>query len=134
MKTRGTSCLPNKMKKYLDGEQLFRRYWSMGVNRSINKLQKELAQEGVTSSQNGKTPIKMTIWKAMWRWAVDNPDEAYQIVLAGLRDSGDYVTPEQWEREVLEKRATAYQSKKSYRKLKEYYDAHSLPYPNSPKP
>lgn len=97
--------------KYLDGEKLFTVYWAeMGSARSYAKLQKWCEANKIVNPKTQKVPGRMGLWKSMYRWAVNNPDKAYEIAQQGFRDSGDYLTRERWDAEMKEKVDTSYQS------------------------
>lgn len=78
-----------KMKKnnnfhegYMNGGFLFKYYFSvMGTARSMDKLVKLCASDGVTNPAYGTPPTRMGIYKSMWRWALkkENQKEAYNI-------------------------------------------------------
>ncbi len=66
----------------MDGGFLFKYYFqTMGTARSMDKLVKLCASEGVLNPAYGNAPTRMGIYKSMWRWALkkENQKEAYEI-------------------------------------------------------
>lgn len=65
---------------YLNGEKLFRQYFSMGAGASASRLQKFAITSGMLSP-DGNEPTTMGVWKAMWRWASlkENKNTAFSI-------------------------------------------------------
>ena len=97
--------------KYLDGEQLYRVYWvEMGEARSIKRLASWCAANGLKNKRTGKPPTRMGAWKAMWRWAANNPEQAFEIINTGLKDTGEMLDRQQFMKELQEKVITSYQS------------------------
>jgi hypothetical protein len=68
-------------RKYLpNGEILFKYYWqTMGDGRSYEKLAKWCGTEGYISPQTKVPPKRMAVWLCMWRWALHNPEKAFEI-------------------------------------------------------
>ena len=103
--------------RFLDGEVLFKSYWEeMGTARSIAKLADKCRLEGVRNPKTGKAPTRMALWFSMWNWALQNPDEAYDVFNRGLKLEGDYCSPEEWKEYLLDKAKTAL----SERRYEEY--------------
>ena len=77
-----TNRSPNLREKYLDGERLFRKYYEMGEDRTIQLLTEWAILDGMTSSK-GTLPTPMGVWKSMWRWASlkENRDLAWKIYM-----------------------------------------------------
>ena len=97
--------------KYLDGEKLYRVYWvEMGEARSFKRLINWCSSNGFINKRNGKPPTRMGIWKAMWRWAVNHPEQAFEIINEGLKDSGEMLDRQQFMTELQEKVLNSYQS------------------------
>lgn len=101
-----------KRRWYLNGEELFRKYWSLGTKRSITKVRKWLKEKDVKSKLTGQTPRDMTIWKSMWRWAVKNEKASYDIIYGYYRDEGNYINEELWHKELIKKSISACQDGK----------------------
>lgn len=97
--------------KYLDGEELFRTYWGMGEAKSITRLKKWYeSNDKPRNPRTGKYPDRMGLWKSMWRWAVDNMDDAYEIVNKAFMANGETMTRERWQKEMLSKATSSYQN------------------------
>ncbi len=97
--------------KYLDGEKLYRVYWvEMGNARSFGRLIKWCVSNNMVNAKTGKPPTRMGIWKAMYRWAVNHPEQAYELMNEGLKDSGEIIDRERFMKEMQEKVITSYQS------------------------
>lgn len=75
-------------KRYLpDGEVLFKHYWQMmGDGRSYNKLAKWCASDGCISPQTGNIPHRMAVWLRLWRWALANPRQAFELSNYFIKD------------------------------------------------
>ena len=101
-----------KRRKYLNGEELFRKYWSLGDKGSITKVRHWLDERGTKSKLTGTTPTDMTIWKAMWRWAIRNEKTSFDIVINYYRDNGEYLNEELWHQELIKKSISACQDGK----------------------
>src|SRR5689334_12150335 len=101
-----------KRRKYLNGEELFRKYWSLGSKRSITKVRKWLREKEVKSKLTGDTPRDMTIWKSMWRWAISHESESFDIIINYYRDEGIYTNKELWHKELIKKSISACQDGK----------------------
>lgn len=92
-------------RKYLNGEVLFRYYWGeMGSARTLSKLVMYCVSQGWVNPWTGQPPRKMTLHKAMYRWATqkDNFEASYQVVQNEQRDEGNFMTREEW-KEFLRK-------------------------------
>jgi hypothetical protein len=105
----------NSAIKYLDGEKLFKVYWiDMGGPRefggaaSFAKMVRWCKANKMTHPVLG-TVGRMGIWKCMWRWGVNNPEEAYRLAQKGVSQNGGFITPERWKEELLPKVKTSYQ-------------------------
>lgn len=65
-----------KVEKFLDGERLFKYYYEvMGDARSTSKLVEWCKTQGMVNSK-GKSPTRMGVWLAMWRYALKNEQQA----------------------------------------------------------
>ena len=108
----GVTKQRNKSRReYLDGKKLFEVYWvEMGAARSTSRLVKWCLSNKMISPTTGKTD-RMAVWKAMYRYAVTNIDEAYVIAQKGVSQHGDFITPEEWKQNMASKQFTAFQSK-----------------------
>jgi hypothetical protein len=84
----------------LDGKSLFRIYWTdMGSQRSIRRLRENTG----LNLQRGKPFSPRGLWLALWKWAINNPDEAFEIFTAANRDEGIFHTRQEWDEFLLEK-------------------------------
>ena len=101
-----------KRRWYLNGEELFRKYWSLTPKRSIIRVKKWLKEKEVKSKMTGTTPQDMAIWKAMWRWAIKNEKASFDIVINVYRDNGEYLNEELWHKELIKKSISACQDGK----------------------
>ena len=110
---------PIRDKKYLDGEQLFAVYWQeMGDGRSTIRLQRWCLAHSIVNPKTLNVPTRMGLWKAMWRWATENQNKAYEIWKSQFNNS----VPEEahqlrWKREILKNAKTSFQNvthKKAY--------------------
>lgn len=106
-----------KSRKYLDGEKLYTAYWKdMGggtVNggaASYRKMINYAVAHGMINPKNGKPPTFMGIWKAMWRWAIDNKDTAFKIAEDAYFTKGQVLERSWWEQEMIEKEKTSWQN------------------------
>lgn len=121
--------MTRKLKQpYMNGELLYRKYFSMGAGASATRLARWAVSVGMAKSIK-KTNINrdgapvMGVWKAMWRWASmrENKELAYQIFSDHLDQFGweqdtdflwdDYTQPRQdiWHKFMLKKIQTAWQ-------------------------
>ncbi len=96
-----TICMRYNIKhyKYLDGEELFRKYFEeMGTARSISRLVKWCISRGIKNPLTGKPPTRMGVWKSMWRWALlpENKEKAFDIFKKSLSAEGEFVVVEKW--------------------------------------
>ena len=110
-------------KRVLDGELVFRKYWEMGRGASWLKVKRWFETQGYVSS-TGQPYLRMTLWKSAWRWAVQNSEKAYGIVQETLVQYNDSMSKVEWEQELIEKGATAFQNLKYYRALKKHIREH----------
>lgn len=109
--------------KYLDGKQLFTVYWkdfggpvSIGGAGSITRLVNWCAAQGIRNPVTGKIPSRMATWKSLYRWAVNNIDEAYEMAKSAFFDRGIELTKERWMEEMKVKVNTSYQKPNFTRK------------------
>jgi hypothetical protein len=106
-------------KSYLTkhAKKLFTVYWEeMGNARSFNKLQKWCLKRQIVEPRSLNQPTRMGLWKAMWRWAAKNRDEAFEIY---SKAPGTY--PEEWSEMIVKYSRTSFQNKTF---KKEYENAH----------
>ena len=91
----------NLKEKYMDGGELYRKYWEMGDARNIARLVKYV------QSKTGTKPTHMGVWKSMWRWASlkENRDIAWEI----YQKWNDDVTFEKWTVMMVERIRKAWQ-------------------------
>jgi len=93
-----------------EGEYLFRIYYEeMGLARSHQKLIKRLVSEGYINPKTGKPPSSMSTWNRMWRWALhkENQQKAYEMYNSALKDTAEYVSPEEWQEFLHDKALSA---------------------------
>lgn len=98
--------------KYLDGKFLFEYYWkTMGPARSYDGLRRYCISQGIVNTQRGTNPNRMSIMKAMWRWATrkENFEEGYEIVNNAMRDEGRFMSKDEWKEFLRDKVHVAYQ-------------------------
>ena len=106
--------------KFLDGEKLFTVYWAeMGTARSYGKMVNWCKSNNIINPKTQKPPNRMGIWKAVWRWAVNHQEKAFEIAQKGFMDGGEFLTRERWEKELNEKVNTSYQSDSFSRRWKQ---------------
>lgn len=99
-------------KKYLDGEMLFKKYWTeMGTARTYDALIRFCIANDIVNPFTGKPPNRMSVSKAMWRWAVrkKNFEVGYEIVNAAMKDEAKFMSKEEWREFLYEKVGMAYQ-------------------------
>lgn len=110
-------------RKFMPGEDLFKVYYGMGDAHSTIRLQKYALSKGVVNPKTLTVPNRMSLWKAMWRWAYQNPAKAKEI----YTQTND-ITDTQWKLTLAKNAKSAYQNKKctlEYHKLmRELRDAH----------
>lgn len=111
-------------KSYLNGEILYKKYFSLGQAANISKLA-NFANTEKMWGEHGYKPTRMGVWKAMWRWASlkENKNEAYCIFSKYVYDygwtwdtdfpwkAGDTVSLEMWHKFMIRKISRAYQYK-----------------------
>lgn len=107
---------------YLDGEQIFKKWASMGKAKSWLKMQKWARAENIFNPVTGKRPYRMTLFKAAWRWAWHHQDEARKLAVTAL-DAEDW-DDTRWKFEFLDKAASAYQNPRYIRALEEFKAKH----------
>lgn len=107
----GVTKQRNKSRReYLDGKKLFEVYWvEMGAARSTSKLVKWCLSNKMISPTTGKTD-RMAVWKAMYRYAVNNVEESYTTAQKGVSQHGDFITPEEWKTNMTNKVLSSFQS------------------------
>ena len=97
-----------RTKKFLDGEFLFRYYFTeMGAARSHKKLIAYISSQGNTNPKTQRPVSIMAPTWAMWSWAMENSDQAYNIFLDAMYNEGIYHSPEEWD-EYLQRHAWQY--------------------------
>lgn len=114
-------------KKYLDGEQLFKVYWQeMGSARSTVRLQRWCLSHSIVNPKTQNVPTRMGLWKAMWRWASENREQAKEIWKISVLDSyaeqanKNYFIEMDWKTLILKNAKTSFQN---VRYAKAYYNA-----------
>lgn len=112
-----TKSNPIRDKKYLDGERLFTVYWQeMGDSRSTIRLQRWCLAHSIVNPKTQNVPTRMGLWKAMWRFAVDNQDKAFDIWC----DSSGFdlgSARKEWDRLILNNAKTSFQNVTHTRKF-----------------
>lgn len=86
--------------QYLDGELLFKTYFvTMGMDRSFDKLVDYCDEHGIVNRVTHKPPNRMSVWVAMWRWAIkpENQKVAYEMYNQYKRDIGEYCSWNEWQ-------------------------------------
>ena len=107
--------------QYMDGKKIFKYYWEeMGTARSCSKLAKWCKSEGMSNPITGKSPTTMAVWFSMWRWAIRNQTEAYQIYNKALSDLGLFISDVEW-KVIIDDKASVCLNKKSYDKFRREY-------------
>lgn len=99
-------------KKYLDGEVLFEYYWGkMGQARNFAALQRYCVAQGWVNPVLGTAPGRMTLFKAVYRWATkkENFEKGYEIVQAGQRDVGNFMSRDEWKQHLRDRVKSAWQ-------------------------
>jgi len=115
--------MPFKDIKYLNGEKLYTAYWKdmggstmMGGAASYRKMINYCVSNGMTNPLTGKPPTYMGIWKAMWRWAIDHQDSAFEMAKDAFFTRGEVLTKERWNDEIVSKVKTSWQNENHNRK------------------
>lgn len=122
-----TKSNPIRDKKYLDGERLFTVYWQeMGDSRSTIRLQKWCLAHSIVNPKTQNVPTRMGLWKAMWRWAVENQDKSYEIWHDAIENNvasmnSKEAWQESWDKLVLNNAKTSFQNVTHTRKF--YHDS-----------
>lgn len=98
------SKIRNKL-KFLDGEELFRHYISLGRAGSYRQVENYCKSRKIKNPKTGKPPTRMGIWCSMWRWVLRNPDPARKLYASYVLElDGDILDDEEWY-SLLESRA-----------------------------
>jgi len=110
---------PIRDKKYLDGERLFTVYWQeMGDSRTTIRLQRWCLAHSIVNPKTQNVPTRMGLWKAMWRWAVENQDEAIKVWSEGMDyNKIDGVVESEWNKLILNNAKTSFQNVTHTRKF-----------------
>ena len=102
---------------YLDGRDLFYRlYEKMGRGGSLNKLQWQLYNEGIFNTENGKPYSTSAIFQSIWRWMLNNLDEAKPIYKNYILMFGEDFDEDIWTKNVAQ-RVNSYFTKAQARKF-----------------
>ncbi len=101
-----------KHEKWLDGRKLFQEYVEMGSAGSYSKLARWAVSQGMFNPKNGKVST-MGAYQAVWRWALNNMDEARDLWAKAYKNNGRYLSDEVWRAEIIEK-ARNYLSRPQY--------------------
>lgn len=113
---------------FLNGEQIYKYYFSMGEAASVARLTRWAISSGMAkparkTKMNPEGLPRMGVWKAMWRWASlkENRNDAYLIFAEFVKTYGwtgdtDFPWPKgteislsDWHRFMLPKIQTAWQ-------------------------
>lgn len=87
-----------RTKRFLDGEWLFRYYFTeMGAARSHKKLIEYITTQGKMNPKTQRPVSIMAPTWSMWSWAMANSDEAYKIFNEAMYHEGIYHSPEEWD-------------------------------------
>ena len=80
---------------FLNGEELYTKYFSMGAQASILRLTRWALSVGmakpVKKSFHNKEGLPcMSVWKSMWRWASmqENKDKAFELFAKHIQEHG----------------------------------------------
>ena len=94
--------LPKRIKrKFLDEELLFKRmYVTMGAAGSLGKLQNWYTGEFGVNPNTGKPFSREALFQAMWRWALDNLEEARNIYMVYVSYYGESLSKGIWKQTV----------------------------------
>ena len=84
----------------LDEERCWREWRQKGS--SLTKVAKKLESEGFISQRTGKRFSSTSILHAAWRFAVNNPDEAYEIEMYHQQTMGAVFTEDEWKRALVQ--------------------------------
>jgi hypothetical protein len=118
---------------YIPAEKLWEVYWvAMGQARSLKKLSRWCANNGIINPVSQRQPTPDGCRKAMWRWAVrkENRDVAYKILNDALANEGDYCSKEEFLLLCTENSKSAYQSTTG-KKRERFLKTHGLPIPQN---
>lgn len=108
-------------KKVLDGKELFYRFYvEMGKASSLPKLAKALQREGIYNYDLGKAFTTGAIFMSMWRWALQNLDEALPVYKKYILEFGEII-PEDDLKAAIVVRVECYLNKTQKR---EFYEKH----------
>jgi len=92
------------LEKKLFGRELFYLYYvDMGTGASYKKISLQLYRNGVYNENTGKPFTPTGIYKAIWRWALMNLDEALPIVKEYELKFGVIRSDELWKRTIQKK-------------------------------
>jgi hypothetical protein len=103
-------------KRYLPGELLYRTLLEMGESGSILKLQRFCLSENIVNPKTQSAPTRMGLWKAVYRWAYQNEQKAYEYHRDILKDKA--LPFDEWKAGMRQKYMTAFQN---IRTAKDYY-------------
>lgn len=88
--------------------------------KTLSRVQAKLTDEGIRSPRNGGPISRPAIAMAVWRWCCRNPEESYEIEKKARAASGEVLTREMWNIELVAHASRAYTAV-GYRKwLQEY--------------
>jgi hypothetical protein len=97
-----------KEKKYLPGDRLYKAYMAMGDARTIGKMMRWCITNQIVNPATLSLPTRMGIWKAIWRWAAENYQEAYDIA----REVYPTMDKQEWDVFLYSKSKTAFQNRR----------------------
>ena len=85
----------------IDPEEVWNLIIELG---SFSKVSLNLANRGILNQKNSLPFTTFILQRAVWRWIVDNPDKAYEILKSKVPD----LTEEYWEQFIVSKAYTVH--------------------------
>jgi len=85
----------------IDPEEVWNLIIDLG---SFDKVAKNLFSRGIINQKNGKPFTNAILQRVAWRWIIENPDRAYEIIHAKVPDMGT----EYWEQFLVSKAFTVF--------------------------
>lgn len=90
--------------RVLDGSHVNELWLKLGT---LKKVSDALVLEGIVSPRNGKAVSNAGIAMANWRWCIRNPKESYERVNRYRTASGNSITRDEWDLELISHARTA---------------------------
>lgn len=101
----------------LDGKECFYiLYVEMGRGGSLQKLGKHLKNKGVYNAENGKPYSTSALFQSIWRWVLNNIEEAEPIYKNYILSFGRPWNEEKW-RMLIHTRAVTYLTRAQARRF-----------------